>query len=121
MYHVGTKLGVKEFFYTHVGRHYGNGMVFHNYWRNGAELITLKQFSNGKEIVELDSGVDDTFVFYNRVQRMLDNQKQYSLTSYNCEHAESYAGNGVAKSPQLMLYGLLGLCAVGAYALSKKG
>ena len=69
MYAIGTMFGVSEVFYTHIGRYYGNGLVFHNHWKNGAEIISLEEFSKGKSISVLDVGVDDVSGFYRRVEK----------------------------------------------------
>lgn len=119
MYAIGTALGVKEFFYTHVGTYYGNGMVFHNHWRNGAEILSLEKFSNGKEITVLSGGVSDIYGFLARVQEVLSQKREFSLFANNCEHAVSFAREGEAYSPQLASYGLIGLVGIGAYALSR--
>ena len=118
MYSIGTELGVNELFYTHVGTYCGNGRVFHNHWKNGAEIISLQQFSNGKKIVVRASGVDDVPAFFNRVQRALANPRPYNFVNNNCEHAASHAREGVASSPQLVFYGVLGLFA-GACLLAR--
>jgi hypothetical protein len=107
MYEIGVKLGVKELFYTHVGRYIGNGMVFHNHWKNGSEVISLQQFSNGKKVFILDRGVKNIYLFNNRVQELISKNKAYNIINNNCEHAASYVSDGNAKSPQLALYSLL--------------
>jgi len=113
MYPIGTKLGVSEFFYTHVGRYVGNGMVFHNHWRNGAEIITLAEFMNGKKVMVLDHGVQNIHTFLARVQEVLSARKQYHAFTNNCEHAVSYVRDGIAKSPQAVFWGISGLIALG--------
>lgn len=119
MYAIGTTLGVNEFFYTHVGTYFGNGMVFHNHWRNGAEIVSLEEFSTGKEIIKLSGGVGDIYEFLARVQESLSRRREFSLLSNNCEHAVSFAREGEAYSPQLASYGLIGLIGIGAYVLSR--
>lgn len=121
MYSIGTKLGVKEFFYTHVGAYCGNGMVFHNHWKNGAEIISLAEFSNGKEITVLEPGVADQYAFFIRVQQAVSVPRAFNFMSNNCEHAASLVRSGVASSPQLVFYGVLGLVALGALAMSRGG
>jgi len=111
MYAIGTELGVKELFYTHVGTYLGNGRVFHNHWKNGVEIVSLHEFSNGKKIVVRTSGVDDVPAFYNRAGRALANPHPYNFLNNNCEHAASLAREGVESSPQLAVYGVLGLFA----------
>lgn len=113
MYQVGTKLGVSEFFYTHVGRYVGNGMVFHNHWRNGAEIIPLSQFRNGKKVMVMDQGVVDRHAFLSRVQQAIKSGKPYNLLTNNCEHTASLVSTGIPSSPQLACYGILSLIAIG--------
>ena len=119
MYAIGTMFGVSEMLYTHIGRYYGNGLVFHNHWKNGAEIISLEEFSKGKSIAVLDVGVDDVSGFYRRVQQVLSNPRPYNFLTNNCEHAASFVRGGIAASPQIEFYGLAGLLAVGIYALSR--
>ncbi len=121
MYSIGTKLGVNELFYTHVGAYYGNGMVFHNHWKNGAEIISLEEFTNGKTIAVLETGVVDQYSFFIRVQQALSAPRPFNFMTNNCEHAASLVRSGVASSPQLAFYGVLGLVALGALALSRGG
>lgn len=113
------KLGVRELFYTHVGAYYGNGMVFHNHWKNGMEIVSLREFSGGKRVVLLAPGVDDVNAFYTRVQQALSSPGAFNFLTNNCEHATSIVRNGVASSPQLALYGMIGLLAIGAIAISR--
>lgn len=120
MYPIGTKLAVNEFFYQHVGAYYGNGLVLHNHRTNGAELVSLQQFANEKNVVVLEGGVNDVSAFYNRVHHVLARRQPYDFVTNNCEHTASYVREGVAKSPQLVFFGILGLCAVGAYACSQR-
>lgn len=120
MYPIGTKLGVSEFLYNHIGSYYGNGLVFHNHWRNGPEIVSLQDYSMGREITVLASGVDDVSAFFSRVQHTLTNPQPYSFVSNNCEHSASYVREGVASSPQFAFYGIFGLFVVGAYALSRR-
>lgn len=119
MYPIGAKLGVGEFFYTHVGRYMGDGKIFHNHWKNDAEIITFDQFANGKKVEVLDQGVQSPQEFMRRVQHVLASGKPYHLLTNNCEHAASYVSSGVASSPQLVFYGLIllaGTCAWARYA-----
>ena len=119
MYAIGTELGVNELFYTHVGTYLGNARVFHNHWKNGSEIISLQEFSNGKKIVIRSSGVDDVPAFFSRVQCALANQRPYNFANYNCEHAASYARDGVASSPQIVFCGVLALVTAGVYILTR--
>lgn len=119
MYSIGTKLGVSELFYTHVGAYYGNGMVFHNHWKNGAEIISLEEFANLKTIAVLEPGVADQYAFFIRVQQALAAPRAFNFVTNNCEHATSLVRSGVASSPQLAFYGALGLIALGALAMSR--
>lgn len=120
MYPIGTKLAVDEFFYQHVGAYYGNGLVFHNHQNNGAELVSLQQFSNGKNVVVLEGGVKDVYAFYNRVHHVLASRQPYDFVKNNCEHSVSYVREGIAKSPQFIFYGILSLFVVGAYFCSQR-
>jgi hypothetical protein len=96
-------------------------MVFHNHWKNGAEIVSLAEFSNGKEILVLELGVADQYAFFIRVQQALSVPPAFNFLSNNCEHATSLVRSGVASSPQLAFYGLLGLVALGALAISRGG
>lgn len=118
MYSIGTKLGVSEFFYTHVGRYIGNGQVIHNHWRNGAEIISLEDFANGKTVKVMDQGVLSLHDFMERVKQVLCERKPYHLVSNNCEHTASYVSTGTASSPQLAFYGGMTLLA-GVYLWSR--
>lgn len=118
MYSIGTKLGVSELFYVHVGRYIGNGQVIHNHWRYGAEVITLQEFSNGNKVKVLDQGVQFPYEFMGRVQQVLAARKPYHILNNNCEHTASYVSTGVASSPQLAFYGGLTLL-TGAYLWSR--
>lgn len=113
MYQIGSKLGVNMLLYTHVGVYYGEGMVFHNHWKNGAEIIPLEQFCNGKKVDVLEQGVQNVNQFWMRVQQILASRTPYSFISNNCEHAVSYAREGVTASPQLAFYGAVGLITLG--------
>lgn len=113
MYPIGSKLGVNELFYKHVGAYCGEGMVFHNHWKNGAEIIPLQQFSNGKKVHMLDQGVQDIGEFWHRVRQLLAHRKSYNLVTNNCEHSASYVRDGVATSPQLIFFGAVSLIALG--------
>jgi hypothetical protein len=119
MYPIGAKLEVKEFFYTHVGTYIGNGLVFHNHWKNDYEVIPHQQFANGKSITVTEGGVSDIHALLNRVQYALDNPRPYNFLNNNCEHATSYVRNGAASSPQVAFWGAVALLVVGTYALSK--
>lgn len=112
MYPIGAKLGVREFLYTHVGRYVGNGRVFHNHWKNGAEIVTVDQFANSKKVKILEQGVQSPQEFRKRVQYLLALNKPYCFLSNNCEHAASYVSNGIASSPQLILYSIIALAGV---------
>ncbi len=107
MYPIGTKLGVGKVPCVHVGRYMGNGKVFHNHWKNDAEIITFNQFANDKKVKVLDQGVQSPQEFTRRVQHLLALNKPYCPLSNNCEHAASYVSGGVASSPQLVFYGSL--------------
>lgn len=113
MYPIGTKLGVDELFYTHVGTYYGDGMVFHNHWRSGAEIIPLNQFLNNKEVRVLSHGVQNAYAFFVRVQNVLRARKPYHALTNNCEHVASYVRDGIASSPQAAFWGAAGLIAIG--------
>jgi hypothetical protein len=113
MYRVGDKLGVDESIYTHVGVFLGNGRVFHNHWRYGAEIITIEAFCNGKEIRILSRGIHNTFEFEKRVKHLLMARKPYDFLVNNCEHAVTYVLYGAAKSPQIAFYGVACLIALG--------
>jgi hypothetical protein len=115
MYPIGTKLGVNELFYQHVGTYYGNGLVLHNHQKNGAELVSLQEFSNGKNVALLEGGVNDVYAFFNRIHHVLASGQPYDFIKNNCEHTVSYVREGVARSPQLIFCGIISLCAVGAY------
>ncbi len=119
MYSIGTKLGVSELIYTHVGRYIGNGQVIHNHWRNGAEIVSLDEFADGKKIKVLEQGVSSPCDFMQRVHRVLASRKPYNLFNNNCEHTASYVATGVASSPQIIFFGGLTLLA-GAYLLSRR-
>lgn len=119
MYSIGTKLGINEFFYMHVGTYWGNGLVFHHHWRNGPEIISLETFSNGKQITVLEQGVANIIAYRDRVQRVLASRNPYHIIKNNCEHAASYVRKGIASSPQLAFYGVLALT-VGGYFLLRK-
>ena len=116
MYPIGSKLGVKNLLYTHVGAYMGNDMVFHNNRKNGVELIPLQQFSNGKRVTLTADGVADIDAFLGRVRYALGNPRPYNLLNYNCEHATSYVRDGVAFSSQVF-FGGLALLAVSACVL----
>ncbi len=118
MYAIGTKLGVSEFFYTHVGRYIGNDQVIHNHWRNGVEIISLQDFSIGKTVKVMDQGVQSRHEFMERVHNVLRSQKSYHLLNNNCEHTASYVSTGTASSPQLAFYGGLAMLA-GVYLWSR--
>ncbi|GMU68254.1 MAG: hypothetical protein AMXMBFR37_05870 [Steroidobacteraceae bacterium] len=119
MYPIGTKLGVSELFYTHVGAYYGNGKVFHNHWKNGAEIISMEEFASGKTITVLEQGVADQYAFFIRVQQALSAPRPFNFLTNNCEHATSLVRSGVAASPQVTFYGVLGLVALGALTMSR--
>ena len=116
MYPIGVKLGVREFFYTHVGRYVGDGQVFHNHWKNDAEIITFDQFAKGKEVRVLDQGVQSIEEFMRRIQHVLASGKPYNFLTNNCEHTASYVSNGVTSSPQLIFLWQFNL--VGRYVYS---
>src|SRR5690554_3012370 len=105
MYQIGTKLGIRELLYTHVGTYYGSGMVLHHHWKNGTEIISLEEFRNGKTIRILSQGVEDVHAFLSRVQEVLTSRRTYDFLFYNCEHVASYVREGIAKSPQVTFYG----------------
>lgn len=116
MYAIGTKLGVKEFFYTHVGSYYGSGRVFHHHWKNGPEIVSLEEFAKGRQVIVLDGAVDDEPAYYRRVNQLLANPKPYAVFN-NCEHADSYVRTGVAASPQLQAVVALGVLVIVGVAL----
>lgn len=103
---IGAKIGVSELLYTHTGVNLGNGQVFHNHWRNGAEIITADQFSNGKKIMVLSDGCKDLVSLHHRMRELLTARRPYDAFLFNCEHAASYVCDGVASSPQLKAFGI---------------
>lgn len=117
---VGAKIGVSEFFYTHVGVYLGNDQVFHNHWRNGAEIISLREFANGKSFAVLSQGAVNIAALYQRAQHLLSLRRAYDVLRYNCEHAASFVREGVPSSPQILFYGAVSLIAMGIGLASAK-
>lgn len=101
MYAIGTLLGIRGIFITHVGVYIGNDMVLHNHKRNDVEIVSLQEFSNGRGIVVLESGVDDAYGFLVRLHQETLYSRSYNLVTYNCEHMASLVRLGEAHSTQL--------------------
>lgn len=120
MYAMGTMLGVKGFPFTHVGVYLGNGMIFHNHWRNNAEIISLHKFSNGKEILILENGIDDVESFLARLQQVILRPRSYNALTNNCEHTASYVRVGEAHSVQLASFVVAAFIGISIYTLATR-
>ena len=118
MYAIGTLLGVRGFPITHVGVYLGNGMVFHNHWRNNAEIISLHKFSNGRNIFVLENGTVDVGSFLVRLQQVILQSRSYNALTNNCEHAASYVRVGEAHSAQLASFVVVAFIGISIWALS---
>ncbi len=118
-YELGDFLVIRKSCYSHFGTYHGNGMVFHNHCKNGAEIVTLEEFSNGMGIERLANGVDDVFRYHARVQLLLFQRRPYNVLTNNCEHAATFVRGGKSHSQQIDFIGFLGLIGFGLYALSR--
>ncbi|MCU7918116.1 MAG: lecithin retinol acyltransferase family protein [Candidatus Thiodiazotropha sp. (ex Dulcina madagascariensis)] len=112
---VGSELSVPRQFYLHKGAYLGNGWVLHNHPERGEEVVTMDQFAGGREITVSKHGVENVADFLFRVRETLSNSGSYDFFRSNCEHTVNKLRTGVAKSPQILVWGCIGLIA--AYSL----
>jgi len=112
--------------YQHVGIHVGprgfdGRCVLHNSKGQGVVLATLNEFSGGSPIFIQRKATGN---FYEReaiaARAMSLLGQKYDLIKFNCEHTASLAQRGVAESPQLVVWGLLAIAAVGVALFSAK-
>jgi hypothetical protein len=121
---VGDMIRIQGFGYQHVGIYVGlcglNGAcVVHNCKGKGVILSTEQEFSGGKQIMMHQKATVPDHQRQQIAQRALSLLgTKYDLWNFNCEHAASYAQNGVANSPQIAGVAVLGLLTIGIAALS---
>jgi hypothetical protein len=90
----------------HVGVLVGPNTVLQNTPEKGEHLTTVTEFAAGAPVTVLPTGAQPSDVMV-RARQILARAKAYNPLARNCEHTAIEAVRGVAKSPQLILYGLL--------------
>jgi hypothetical protein len=98
--------------FTHYGIYLGNGMVFHNSPTHGEHQSTFTEFAGDEKVTCVSITPEKRSEILNRLSESLRNAKQYNILFNNCEHTIFRILSGEARSPQLVGWGLAGLCIV---------
>lgn len=109
MFELGSEIGVRSLFKMHVGVYVGSGRVLHNHFNRGVEIISMDEFSGNKEIILIESGMDNVLMLQPRINFVLSQLNKYSAITNNCEHVARFIRSGVQKSPQLNGFSCLAL------------
>jgi len=104
---------------THVGVAVAPNLVVQNTPEKGEHLTTLQEFSAGKMIAVHRTGANPSIVVA-RAQETLANPQKYHPIQNNCEHTATKIIQGIARSPQLAVFGIIALVGVLAIALSRR-
>lgn len=102
---IGSELSVPRSFYLHKGAYLGDGRVLHNHSERGEEVVTLDQFADGGAITVTRYGVEDVAAFFARAAETLANPGRYEFIRNNCDHTVNRLRTGIAKSPQVLVWG----------------
>lgn len=102
LYAIGDHLIVERTLYTHHGLYAGNGQVIENLLSRGIVYVSLEEFAHGVPIRVRNHPCPK----YNGLQALKRAQsllgvKQYSLTTFNCEHFVNWCIEGVETSRQV--------------------
>lgn len=87
----------------HAGAYFGNGKVIHNSPNGDVQLCSIDQYSDGKNIKVISSGLstEQTQQFQQRAREKLNQDKGYNLIAFNCEQLVSQVLKGISKSSQV--------------------
>jgi len=114
---IGSELSVPRSFYRHKGAYLGEGRILHNHSERGEEVVTLDQFADGGAITITQYGVEDVAAFFARVAETLASPGRYDFILNNCDHTVNRLRTGIAKSPQVLVWGCASLALATAACL----
>lgn len=104
-YPAGHLLCIQQMNFEHVGISDGSGFVYENsYARNGKGRVSLEQFADGCEIIDLGPmpGSLPPAEVIQRAEAILDRPDPYHILNNNCEHfVREICGLSVL-SPQIL-------------------
>ena len=86
-------------FVEHAGVYLGNGLVFHISPANGAETISLSEYSAGLIVKVIHTDFDNKHLLEQRLREVIGSANSYSVSSNNCEHIASYLIYGEESEP----------------------
>lgn len=96
----------------------GTHQVFHNSPAIGPTICSYEEFAENLPVTKKHDIITNLDDVVQRISSLLENNRKYHPTDFNCEHAVSWVLEGVKKSPQvkacigmgLMSALLVGLC-----------
>jgi len=98
-------------FVSHVGVLLSHNTVLQNTPEKGEHTATVPEFAAGALVKVLPTGANPSHVL-GRARKALANPKPYHLFCRNCEHTATEVVRGVAKSPQLLIFGVIAFIVV---------
>ncbi len=120
MYQVGTVLS-KPFIFPirHKGLALGNGYVLENAPGYGERVVSESEFCSNTSVKAIYPGDIELASFWERVNHVLANPRQYDVFRSNCEHTVNWVLTGIAKSPQLAAGAIAGITVLSLWVYKK--
>lgn len=109
---IGDRIYRSKGLVMHVGVVVGHDLVAHNSPDNNVEVVSMKQFSQGKKVELKRSNGVDPIVLNAKLQCISEEKRSYCPIKFNCEHFANELLGTKDGSEQLLaalLVGSLGL------------